>query len=115
MISNTEELDITFTDADFKILKTVLNDYDYKIIESVYYAITHVEAWNFIKTIDHSCNWYSNPIIAKIYNATEELEYMSHSGASFMFGMNHMTFFAKNGKKAYIEKCRNNFSHNMSL
>jgi hypothetical protein len=115
MISNTEELDITLTDADFKILKTVLNDYDYKIIESVYYAVTHVEAWNFIKTIDHTFNLYSNSTIDKIYNATEELKYMSHSGASFMFGMNHMTFLAKNGKKTYIEKCRNNFSNNMSL
>jgi hypothetical protein len=77
------------------------------MLENAYQAITHVEAWDFLRTFNDNQNGFmfsSNPMTGKIMSKMEELGYTGHSGFSFAWTMRNMEFLAKHGRDEFLSK-----------
>jgi len=73
------------------------------MLTTAYKAITITETWDFFKNFEDNSD-YSADEINKVYTKIEELNYLGHSGCSFICTINKMIFIAKYGELKYKEE-----------
>jgi hypothetical protein len=80
------------------IFDYISNEYERKMLNNAWNAITETNNWNFVKQDIESFIISNDPRINQISNKMEELGFNEHSGCSFGITMRNMQYIAQYGE-----------------